>query len=173
MNKEIIKKIHFFKNKPPHFIAFIGPLLKPLRVEENNFVYKEGDPIEDIYFLTKGKAVFVSHDLEDNPYLMIDQGHYFGEMDFVYKNYLDNKNNNMDDSPNTPPKEIPSSLKRAFSIKATENCDMMTLSKANLARVDSEFEEIIGEMFFNAHRKIKKTIKIKKLAETAYLHKQA
>lgn len=95
-------------------------------------------------------------------------------MDFVYKNYLDSENNNGDDaSPNTPPKEISTSLKRAFSIKATENCDMMTLSKANLARVDSEFEEIIGEMFFNAHKKIKKTLKIKKLAETAYLIKQA
>lgn len=170
MNKEIIKKIFFFKNKPPHFIAFIGPLLKPLRVEENNFVYKEGDPIEEIFFLTKGKAVFVSHDLEDNPYLMIDQGHYFGEMDFVYQNYLENKNNNSNDSFNVQNK-VTSSLKRAFSIKAVENCDMMTLSKANLARVDSEFEDIIGEMFFNAHRKIKKTIKIKNLAESAYLLK--
>jgi len=31
MHKEIMKKVFFFKRKSPHFIAFIGPLLKPLR----------------------------------------------------------------------------------------------------------------------------------------------
>lgn len=60
MNKEIIKKVYFFKSKPPYFIAFIGPLLKPRRIEADNFIYKEGDPIEDIFFLTKGQAAFVS-----------------------------------------------------------------------------------------------------------------
>lgn len=60
MNKEIIKKVFFFKNKPPYFIAFIGPLLKPLRIESANFIYREGDPIEEIFFLTRGRAAFVS-----------------------------------------------------------------------------------------------------------------
>jgi hypothetical protein len=46
MHKEIMKKVFFFKKKPPHFIAFIGPLLRPLRVEGGSFFYKEGDPIE-------------------------------------------------------------------------------------------------------------------------------
>jgi hypothetical protein len=54
MHKEIVKKISFFQNKPTHFIAFIGPLLKPLNVEKDNYVYREKDPIEEIYFLVKG-----------------------------------------------------------------------------------------------------------------------
>jgi len=30
------------------------PLLRPIKVEEKRFIYKEGDPIDEIYFLTSG-----------------------------------------------------------------------------------------------------------------------
>ena len=87
MNSELIKKVNFFRNKPPYFIAFVGPLLKPLRVEATNYIYKVGDPIDDIYFLTKGKAAFISPVIDHQPYLIIEGGYYFGEIDFVYPNY--------------------------------------------------------------------------------------
>ena len=88
-----MKKVYFFKNKPAHFIAFIGPLLKPLRVEENTFIYKENDPIDQIYFLTKGLAAYVNSVIGDLPFLNIEPGYYFGEIDFAfskYKNLTDN-----------------------------------------------------------------------------------
>ena len=84
MHREIVKKIYFFQNKSPHFIAFIGPLLKPLHIEEGSYIYKEKDPIEEIFFLIKGKAALVHKDIKDSPYLIIDQGYYFGEIDFVF-----------------------------------------------------------------------------------------
>lgn len=82
MHKGIVKRVQFFQDKPPHFIAFIGPLLKPLCVEKNNYIYKEKDPIEEIYFLIKGKAAMVHKDLDDAEYLIIEEGLYFGEIDF-------------------------------------------------------------------------------------------
>jgi CRP-like cAMP-binding protein len=88
MNKEIIKKVYFFKNKPPYFIAFVGPLLKPLRVEAGNYIYRQGDPVEEIFFLTKGKAAFVSEVTDGQPYLIIEAGYYFGEIDLVYPSYM-------------------------------------------------------------------------------------
>lgn len=88
MNKEIIKKVFFFRNKPPYFIAFVGPLLKPIRIEADNFIYREGDPIEEIFFLTRGKAAFVSQMLDELPYMIIEAGYYFGEIDFVYHSYM-------------------------------------------------------------------------------------
>jgi CRP-like cAMP-binding protein len=99
MNKQIIKKVYFFKDKPPYFIAFVGPLLKPVRVEANQHIYKSGDPIDAIFFLTRGKASFVtpmpilsgngeeSGLSEELPYLIIEAGYYFGEIDFVYHNF--------------------------------------------------------------------------------------
>lgn len=57
------------------------------------------------------------------------------------------------------------SLKRAFPVKAIENCDLLTLSKQDLARVEAEFEDIIAEMFVHTHKKIKKILRIKDEAE--------
>ena len=54
MHKDLMNKVNFFKGKPAHFIAFIGPLLKPVRVSEDSFVYREGDPVEDVYFMVQG-----------------------------------------------------------------------------------------------------------------------
>ena len=84
MHREIVKKVYFFQDKPPHFIAFIGPLLKPIHIEEDTYIYQDNDPIEEIFFLIKGKAAFVHKDLKDAPYLMVDSGYYFGEIDFVF-----------------------------------------------------------------------------------------
>jgi hypothetical protein len=49
-----------------------------------NYIYKEKDPIEEIFFLTNGKAALVHKELKDSAYLIIDQGYYFGEIDFVF-----------------------------------------------------------------------------------------
>lgn len=61
-----MNKIKFFKHKSPHFIAFLMPLLRPIKVEERRFVYQEGDPIDEIYFLTTGEAGYVLNKKYDN-----------------------------------------------------------------------------------------------------------
>jgi hypothetical protein len=52
---------------------------------------------------------------------------------------------------------------------ALENCDILTLSKQDLARMESEFEDMVSEMFLNAHKKISKTMRIKEETENAYI----
>jgi hypothetical protein len=54
---------------------------------------------------------------------------------------------------------------------AIENCELMTLSKADLAKVDLEFEDIIAEMFAHAHKKIRRALKIRDEVETEYIKK--
>ena len=54
MHQELVRTVKFFRHKPPHFIAFLAPLLKPVKVEKGQYVYKEGDPIDEIYFLVSG-----------------------------------------------------------------------------------------------------------------------
>lgn len=56
MHQEIIKQVKFFKKRQPHFIAFVGPMLKKIKVEREQYIYKEGDPIDEIYFLVSGQA---------------------------------------------------------------------------------------------------------------------
>lgn len=102
----------FFKKRQPHFIAFVGPMLKPIKVEKDQYIYKEGDPIDEIYFLVSGKAAYALNDYNDQVYVIIDKGYYFGEIDFIF----------MDDNGENDGK-------RKFSAKAIEDSDLLVLNK--------------------------------------------
>ena len=97
----------------------MGPLLKPIKVEAGQYIYREEDPIDEIYFLVTGQAGYALKDCEDLVYLIIDQGYYFGEIDFIYMD-----ENGLNDG------------KRKFSAKALEDCDLLVLSKTDLLLAD-------------------------------------
>jgi len=54
MHRDLARSIKFFQHKPPHLIAIVVPLLRPMKVERSQYIYKEGDPIGEIYFLVTG-----------------------------------------------------------------------------------------------------------------------
>lgn len=35
MHQELVKSVKFFRHKAPHFIAFLAPCLKPVKVEKD------------------------------------------------------------------------------------------------------------------------------------------
>ena len=112
MHEEIIDSFPFFKDKSKQFVAYIGPLLRPQRVFKDEYVFMEGDTVEEIYFLIKGTVELVLPKLEDAPYLHISSGYYLGELDFI--KYM--RGNDI-------------SLKRQFTAKAKEDCEMLCLSR--------------------------------------------
>ncbi len=120
--------------------------------------------------MTKGKAAFVSEAAGGQPYLIIEAGYYFGEIDFVFPSYQQHA----DPLLTNPSKQLSSTgtFKRFFPAKAIENCDLLTLSKQDLFRVEAEYEFIVAEMFVHSHNKIKRILKIKDQAESAYFKLQ-
>jgi len=65
IHREIIKHIPFFSERSKEFVVFIGPLLKPVRVKEDQYIYKDGDPIKHVFFLTRGIAGYVLQDAKN------------------------------------------------------------------------------------------------------------
>lgn len=43
MHKDLVSGIDFFKHKPARFVGFIGPLLKPMKISRDEFVFTEGE----------------------------------------------------------------------------------------------------------------------------------
>lgn len=84
IHREIIKNIPFFSNKDREFVVFVGPMLKPARVKEDQYIYKDGDPIKDIFFMTKGFAAYVLPQAKDAMYVSIEKGDSFGEIE-IYR----------------------------------------------------------------------------------------
>ena len=53
---------------------------------EGMHVYKEGDPVEAIYFLENGAAAYVLTRYDNFPYIEIEKGDQFGIIDIVFRN---------------------------------------------------------------------------------------
>jgi len=47
INRNMIKKLYFFRNKPEQMIADMVPLLKMYKLFFNDFLNKEGDIIQE------------------------------------------------------------------------------------------------------------------------------
>jgi hypothetical protein len=62
--------------------------------------------------------------------------------------------------------------KRKFTVKAIDNCHLLTINKVDLAKVDAEYEEILADLFGNAQKRLKRTLKIKDESESYFLKKQ-
>jgi hypothetical protein len=73
MYKKTKKTLNFFKDKSNvNFIVWICPLLKPLLLIEDTFIYKEEDRINGIFFLEQGKAAYVLPRYHSFPYVNIN-----------------------------------------------------------------------------------------------------
>lgn len=47
IHKKMYSGIKFFQNRDNSFIAWIGTLLRPINIQEMDFIYKEGEEITE------------------------------------------------------------------------------------------------------------------------------
>jgi CRP-like cAMP-binding protein len=132
----------FFKNKSRQFISVIGPMLKPQKILKNDYIYSEGSPIDEIYFLSKGKAALVISDKQDIAYLQIDSGFYFGEVDLLETD----KNK---------------SGRRQFTAKALSDCEVYVLSVSDLYKINVDFNNVFNELLDQGEIRLKRLISLK------------
>lgn len=83
IHEQRYKRVPFFKGKSTAFITWICPLLKPIYFPSHQYIYLEGDEIENIYFLVKGQASFVLPKYENTKYINIEIGDLFGLIDLI------------------------------------------------------------------------------------------
>jgi hyperpolarization activated cyclic nucleotide-gated potassium channel 1 len=59
MYKELILDCPFFNSFDISFVVRMVPLIKPIKFEKGEFVWKEGDYSSNVYFLVEGAVNFV------------------------------------------------------------------------------------------------------------------
>ncbi|CAI2380725.1 unnamed protein product [Moneuplotes crassus] len=159
MYKTYIEKLPFFQEKNGHFIAFVCPTLTPQFVHEEEIIYKEGDIVNEIYFLLSGKVGMVlSIEAKKHPYMYIEEGHYFGEIDMLNHTAIGSKKS----------KKVKLDKKRNFTTVAITNCELLLWSKKNIYLADSEFDDVIRSIFETAERRYLKAVAAKKEAFEYY-----
>jgi len=77
VERELIEKIPFFKDKIPQFVADCITMFQPAVFQEGDFIVKEGSAADEMYFLVKGRcAVYYGN----KKVVSIIEGSYFGEI---------------------------------------------------------------------------------------------
>lgn len=84
MYESAAERIPFFRGRSPEFIASIIPSLKFSYVELGEYIYREEDDSDEIYFLYKGRVDFILN-IRSIPFKTMLEGSYFGDIEVFYK----------------------------------------------------------------------------------------
>ena len=84
MYNGVYKEFPFFDKKDPSFTIFVMPLFKPLKINNGDYLYRESDYADEVYFITRGRVNFVIKQSEI-VYKSFLRGSYIGEIEVIRK----------------------------------------------------------------------------------------
>ena len=153
IHRRTTSNIHFMKGRPKDFVATVGSLLRPFRVEPGELIYQAGEPVLELYFLSKGSAEFVLPQCHDLPFMLLQEGDVFGVMDLV---------------PATKQSRIEKEAQRHFSVMAKTRCEVLCLSLEHLALLKDKYPSAVDELFELAVVRLERAIRVRKEAISFY-----
>ena len=140
----------FFENKKTDFVAFLAPLLKPVRIEAGDYVFKTGELASEMYFIISGEVNMttiilvqstddVPEHQEEIPFKTILAEYFFGETDLLFSE----------------------NRERTYNVKASLKSELLALSKEGFESMLKNFEEESTEimnMAYNRNIRIKESL---------------
>ena len=124
----------FFESKRMDFVAYIAPLLKPVRIEEGDYVFKAQELACEMYFILSGEiemTIFTESKLEENATLTsapeisevafntLLSEYYFGETDLLFTE----------------------NHERTYNARASRKSELLALSNSGFEDMLKMFEE--------------------------------
>ena len=83
IHNKMYSSIRFFKTRDHKFIVWIGTILRPVNIQQRDYIFKEGEEITEVYFLLQGRAVYVLPRFSNASYSTIEVGDHFGHIDLA------------------------------------------------------------------------------------------
>lgn len=83
---KIIARVPFFMGREIGLILSVVPNLKPLSYEQGDLIYSEDEYAEQLYFMNIGVVNFKT--VEGNIFKTINSGDMFGEIEVIYKVFI-------------------------------------------------------------------------------------
>jgi CRP-like cAMP-binding protein len=80
--------VEFFKNKEASFIMWVGSAIRPVKVEEGDYVYKEGEKILEMYFIVNGEVSYVLPRFGNAVYITKPKGCHFGHEEIMSSRWV-------------------------------------------------------------------------------------
>ena len=131
--EEKVCKNFFFKSKSLAFIAWVAPKLHPIQIQQNEFIYKENEFASEMYFIIKGKlSINLKREGVFYPLTYLVENYYFGEIDLLFSNSKNHLN----------------------SVKAEQNCDLLSLERDEFEEMLKYFEDEAIEICIKARKRL-------------------
>ena len=112
------------RTKDQNIIAFMVPLLQPMLLEKDHFLYETGEFADEIYFVVRGRVTYTLNE-EHVAFFAIQKGGYFGDI------------------------EVSKGIYRKYSARAVRNSELLVMNRELISGIESKFldfwEEIKGE----------------------------
>lgn len=90
IHKKMYENVKFFKElNDESFIAWIGSVIRPVNMQEEEYIFKEGEQIIEMFFLVKGAASYVLPRYKNKAYFTINPGDQFGHVDLFGRRLKD------------------------------------------------------------------------------------
>lgn len=137
MYNGISKSLHFFRNRNSSFIIAVMPLMKPLRVEDKEYLYKQGDFPDEVYFITKGRVNLVL-EYSEIAYKSFLKGAYIGEIEIVMRK-----------------------TSRFDNVQVCGNTEFLIMSKKDFLLILDEFPDEAQQINNIAKERFRRNIKVK------------
>ncbi len=131
LNKSIIEKIQIFKEASEEIISEIALQLKPEIFTPGNYIFREDEHGDKMYFISLGEVEILS-EKKNIVYTKMKTGDYFGEMALLY------------------------SGKRTASVKTLSYCDLYSLDRESFFRVVNKYPEFAKKIQVIAEERILK-----------------
>lgn len=150
--QKILESNAFFENKPSFFVTYVAPLLKPVRYDSDDFVYRQNDYAKEMYFIVKGEVVMLTPSPDGNTEIsfnILSHSYYFGETDILFSE----------------------GKQRMCSVKCLGKCELLLFDHIDFENMLKKFEEESLEIMTLAHQRNQRLEMKKEDAIKHYLEK--
>lgn len=144
IHKKMIETNTFFDGKALVFVAEVTKLLRPLRTEMREIVYREDEMAVEMYLIYKGEVSFV---IPPNltPYLTVSANYYFGEADIL----------------------VSDKSRHTATVVTNTVCELFTIEKEALMSLLDKYPEVRLEMISLARDRLQRSEDLKIAAREA------
>lgn len=153
--RKMFSTVKFFDGKQKSFIVWVGTAIRPLNIQEQEYIIKEGEKIVEMYFIVAGGVGFVLPRYNNKVYINIPKGEIFGHTDLLGIR-------KPGDIIDVSQQKATGPIFRKFTVMATINCELLTLAVSDLDKMKLEFPEVYKELYDDARLNYKIQIKTKK-----------
>lgn len=155
LHEETYKHLNFLHDKSMSLVAWICPLLKTYLIAEDEYVYFEGDEVLNIHFVKDGSCGYVLPKYENSKFIDIPSGLDFGIED-IMGSILKDEFVKEEDWISQKERLI-----RQFTVMASRNTELLTLSIVDLHRMQLEFIEAYAKFIDTGYMRLEYALLVK------------